>query len=265
MIDSKEGSAPLKHLIDAHGVGFSYAGKRVLKDFSLSILEGERVALVGPNGCGKSTFLAMLGGHVKPTQGELVVRAKARTVHQADGLFPWFNVRENLALSMGAEALEAALSRADRLVDEKISEWGLSDYSELYPRELSESMQQEIELACALSGRAKLLLLDEPFAALDALSRQELQRDLTRTLNQDRARTGIRRTVVLVTHDVFEAVALCDRVLVLSSKPARVIGEVATKDLEIGASIDDELWDRRMERVRDVYRILGREITSPLT
>lgn len=235
----------------AKDVAFSYEGKRVLRDLSLTIHEGERVALVGPNGCGKSTFLSMLAKHVKPSHGELTISSKARTVHQRDGLLPWYTVRENLALSMGAEALEAALSRADRLVDEKLAEWSLADYSHLYPRELSESMRQEVELACAMSGRAGLLLLDEPFAAIDALSRQELQREILRTWSDDQRRTGVRRTIVLVTHDVFEAVTLCDRVIVLSSRPARVVGEVNVRE-----SANRDTWDTRMERVKEVYRLL---------
>lgn len=238
--------------VEAVKVAFSYAEKTVFHDFSLQIAEGQRVAIVGPSGCGKSTFLAMLGGHLKPTKGALTVRGRPRTVHQRDGIFPWYTVRENLALAMGAEIHDGARSRSDRLVEEKLMQWGLLDYSPLYPAALSEGLRREVEMACALSGRSSLLLLDEPFAALDALSRQELQRELIRTLHADRKQADVLRTVVLVTHDVFEAVALCQRVIVMGGRPAQIVADIA-----VGSGSVAE----RMDSVKEVYRHLGLQNT----
>ncbi|MBK7891409.1 MAG: ATP-binding cassette domain-containing protein [Bdellovibrionales bacterium] len=104
--------------VAAAKVSFAYDEKTIFRDFSLQIPEGSRVAIVGPSGCGKSTFLAMLGGHLAPTAGEIVVRGRPRTVHQRDGIFPWYTVRENLAIAMGAEIHDGARSRSDRLVEE---------------------------------------------------------------------------------------------------------------------------------------------------
>jgi NitT/TauT family transport system ATP-binding protein len=238
--------------VAAAKVSFAYDEKTIFRDFSLQIPEGSRVAIVGPSGCGKSTFLAMLGGHLAPTAGELVVRGRPRTVHQRDGIFPWYTVRENLAIAMGAEIHDGARSRSDRLVEEKLMQWGLLDYSPLYPAALTEGMRREVEMACALSGRSSLLLLDEPFAVLDALSRQELQRELIRTLDADRKQADVVRTVVLVTHDVFEAVALCERVIVMGGRPARIVADIAVRSSSVGD---------RMESVQEVYRHLGLENT----
>lgn len=238
--------------VAASKIAFAYNEKTIFRDFSLEIPEGQRVAIVGPSGCGKSTFLAMLGGHLEPTAGELTVRGRPRTVHQHDGIFPWYTVRENLALAMGAEIHEGARSRSDRLVEEKLMQWGLLDYSPLFPAALSEGMRREVEMACALSGHSSLLLLDEPFAVLDALSRQELQRELIRTLDTDRKQADILRTVVLVTHDVFEAVALSERVIVMGGRPAQIVADIPVRAFSIGD---------RLESVQEIYRHLGLENT----
>lgn len=266
-------------IIDFKNASIENRSRLVFQNLNLKIEESERVAIVGPEGCGKSTLIRVLGGHhldlgilkrkakIQLIEGTAIVRAQARTVHQGNGLFPWYTIRENLTLATGASALEAAVSRADQLVDELISDWGFEDYRNSYPYQLTDGMKQELELACALSSPAGLLLLDEPFVKLDALSRQMLQRNLLKSLNLDSDRRGQARTVVLVTHDVFEAVALADRILVLSEKPARVIGEVKINTGRAVASVTgyaegSERFDQmseNLQQIQEVYHLLGQK------
>ena len=200
-------------VLELAGVGFDYGALAVIDDLDLTVEPGELVVCVGPSGCGKTTLLALLGGHLTPTRGTLVRRGQSRTIYQDGGLFPWLTVRENIA-----GGLPAGTSDGDR--DRKVAEWlaitRLAEFAGVYPHQLSGGMRQRVELARALAAETDLLLLDEPFSALDYQSRNRMRRELVTTLGERP------RTVVFVTHDIEEAVALGDRVIVLGARPTSI-------------------------------------------
>ncbi|MCB9780038.1 MAG: ABC transporter ATP-binding protein [Alphaproteobacteria bacterium] len=205
-------------------VRFAWAGadRPLLDDFSLAVAPGEVVAVVGPSGCGKSTLLRLAAGLLAPTGGS--VRPGAPTadgcafVFQAPTLLPWRSVRDNVALPLEL----AGLPPADRgpLVDAALARVELADAAELLPRALSGGMQMRCSLARAWVRPPRLLLLDEPFGALDALTRGRLQQTIQGLWADQRP------TVLLVTHDIDEAVLLADRVVVVSGRPLCVAGAV---------------------------------------
>ncbi|MDT4955239.1 MAG: NitT/TauT family transport system ATP-binding protein [Acidobacteriota bacterium] len=194
-------------------VSRSFGAVEVLRDFSLEVNSGEFVAIVGPSGCGKTTLLNLLAGFDKPTTGSLASKGRVRMVYQQDGLFPWRTVAQNIR--MGLRHVKGEGER-ERELKELLALIGLKGFEEHYPHQLSGGMRQRVELARALAGDTDTLLLDEPFSALDYLTRLRLRRELARLLRERP------RTVVLVTHDIEEAAQLADRVVVLSERPARI-------------------------------------------
>jgi ABC-type nitrate/sulfonate/bicarbonate transport system ATPase subunit len=191
----------------------SFGATEVLKDFTLDVVAGEFVAIVGPSGCGKTTLLNLLAGFDKPTRGRVASTGQMRMVYQQDGLFPWRTVAENI--QMGLRQVRDKEER-ERELKELLALIRLEGFENNYPHQLSGGMRQRAELARALAGNTDTLLLDEPFSALDYLTRLRLRRELARMLKERP------RTVVLVTHDIEEAAQLADRVVVLSERPARI-------------------------------------------
>ncbi|VTN14353.1 Aliphatic sulfonates import ATP-binding protein SsuB [Raoultella terrigena] len=187
-----------------------------LQNFSLDIAAGELVALVGSSGCGKSTLLRMLVGLESATQGEIRIHGEPVTgvgkdrgiVFQEPRLFPWLNVIDNVMLGLADEPLSLAAKRQRAL--EMLARVQLTEFASALPAQLSGGMAQRVAIARGLVGRPQILMLDEPFGALDALTRHTLQQELL----QIHRSAGT--TTLLVTHDVEEAVALADRVVVLS-------------------------------------------------
>ena len=199
--------------------------------FDLDIHQGEFVAIVGPSGCGKTTFLDAVGGLRKISGGRLELKGKPITgpgtdraiVFQQASLFPWRKVRANVAYGL---KLAGKLSSAqiDETVGQHLDLVGLSAFGESYPNELSGGMQQRANLARALAADPEMLLLDEPFGALDAQTRETMQNELLRIW-------GVKRkTALFITHDIKEAIYLADRVVVMSTRPGRII-EVIPIDL----------------------------------
>ncbi len=194
---------------------------RALDDFSFTLRPGELVTIVGPSGCGKSTLLRLAAGLLRPTRGEVRLRGARVTapdrrcgfVFQTENAFPWLRVRDNAAF--GLRALPEAERRAR--VDAWLAWTGLQDFAAAYPRALSGGMRQRLALARTLACEPELLLLDEPFGALDERTRRDMQSLLLRSME----RTG--SAALFVTHDVREAVLLADRVLLLSARPGRVL------------------------------------------
>lgn len=193
-------------------------------DFTLTVRRGEFVCLVGPSGCGKSTIVKMVAGLLPPSSGSISLytdgaRAPIATVFQNYGIFPWKTVRGNVELALRAHGVSKAESR--RRGSDWIARLGLSDFRNAYPGTLSGGMQQRVAIARALALEPEILLMDEPFASLDAQLRELLQEELL-TLSEEQ-----QQTTIFVTHSLDEAIVLGDRVIVMSARPGRVIGEIA--------------------------------------
>jgi ABC-type nitrate/sulfonate/bicarbonate transport system ATPase subunit len=202
--------------------GFTWDKGRlaVIEDVSFSVREGEFVAIVGPSGCGKTTLLNLMAGFLQPDAGTVVIdgvpcsRPDSRRIliSQQGSVFPWLTVRENLMFGLNGHVPSGNAGITEHYADIV----GLKGFEDSYPHELSGGMLKRAELARALVVRPEILYMDEPFSALDALMSLRMRNELLRILAKER------HTVTLVTHDVEEAIHLADRILVLSSRPARV-------------------------------------------
>lgn len=195
----------------------------VLADVSFRIAPGTVACVVGPSGCGKSTLLSLAAGLLRPASGtlrwdgepvQLGPNAHLGMAFQQPGLFPWMTVRQNVAIGLSTRGHPRAQAR--RIADEFLDTVGLRDFKDAYPKHLSGGMAQRVGIARALALRPRLLLLDEPFAAVDAFTRLKLQQELQALLRR------YRPTVMFVTHDVAEAIALGDVIVVMSQRPAAV-------------------------------------------
>ncbi len=211
--------------------GFEHGAShlRVIEDINLTLRDGEIVGLLGRSGCGKSTLLRIMAGLIPPTSGEVIYRGKPVTgpapgiamVFQTFALFPWLTVLENV--EAGLEALGIDLKESRRRALAAIDLIGLDGFESAYPRELSGGMRQRVGFARALVVDPTILLMDEPFSALDVLTAETLRTDLLELWIERRLPT---KCVLLVTHNIEEAVFMCDRILVLSSNPGRIVSEI---------------------------------------
>jgi putative hydroxymethylpyrimidine transport system ATP-binding protein len=223
---------PPDALLAVRGVGFLYQDLPILEDVDLSVDRGEFVALVGPSGCGKSTLLNLVSGVITPAIGRISVDGIDESadrlggisyMQQKDLLLPWRTVSENGRLGLelrGVDARESSIR-----VAAMAESFGLSEVLDFLPWQLSGGMRQRVALLRALLPDNPVLLLDEPFGALDAITRSGLQQWLLNVLDRSE------KAVLLVTHDVEEAILLADRVLVMTSTPGRITAEVKV-DLE---------------------------------
>jgi NitT/TauT family transport system ATP-binding protein len=222
--------------VEARGVSVEYERTRekstliALEDFNLEVREGEFLAIVGPSGCGKSTFLNVVAGLVEPAAGSIKVYGKPVTgpgpdravVFQDYALMPWRTVEKNVRFGLEMQG------RVDSDTGAKVAKYikmvGLAGFEKSYPRELSGGMRQRVGLARALVTEPRLLLMDEPFAAVDAMTREIMQEELTKIV----AATG--QPIIFITHGVDEAVTLADRIAVVTNRPGR-IKEIIEVDL----------------------------------
>lgn len=222
-----------------------------IRDLSLGVSEGEFVSLVGPSGCGKSTLLRILQGLIVPSSGTVYYKDAVQTgvnqdmgmVFQGFALYPWLNVRENVSLGLVARGVDPSV--VDRKVAFYIDKVGLEGYEEAYPRELSGGMKQRVGLARALAIEPAILLMDEPFSNLDALTTLTL-RDEVLMLWKDPEMSV--RTIVMVTHIIEEAILMSDRVVVLARRPTHVVEEIAV-DLPRPRDRRDPEIDRLSDRI----------------
>ena len=201
-------------------VTMRFGNTEVLRDINLEVREGEFVCILGPSGCGKSTLLNIVGGFVQQTSGEVTIDGERVTgpdprrifVFQERGVFPWLNVEENIGFGLfklRAEEKRARIAYYVQLV-------GLSGFEKAYPSELSGGMKQRLEVARALAVNPDVLYLDEPFGALDSITRLQMRRELLRIWGSEK------KTILFVTHDIDESVQLADRVVVMSQRPATI-------------------------------------------
>ena len=227
-------SDPAGLAVSLRGVTKVYdSGVVALGPMDLDVRKGEFVALLGPSGCGKSTALRLIAGLNAPTCGTVHVSRPAVAVSgrhsigfvfQEPTLMPWASVYENVRLPL--KLAQVSTPEANRRIDEALAQMGLAEFAEAYPRELSGGMKMRVSLARALVTDPDILLMDEPFAALDEITRFRLNNDLLalwRNLN---------KTVVFVTHSVFESVYLSQRVVVMTSRPGRSGAEIAIASAE---------------------------------
>ncbi len=201
-------------------------GVTALADLDLAIRTGEFVSLLGPSGCGKSTVLRIIAGLAQPTDGRITWPGSANDDHreeigfvfQEPTLMPWADVADNVWLPLRLRGMSKRKAR-DRIA-ESLALVGLSDFAKAYPRELSGGMKMRVSIARALSLKPRLLLMDEPFAALDEITRFRLNDDLLRLQNE------LRCTIVFVTHSVYESAYLSSRIAVMSPRPGRIAAEI---------------------------------------
>jgi NitT/TauT family transport system ATP-binding protein len=214
-------------LVSLRGVGKTFpSGTVALAGLDLTVRAGEFVSLLGPSGCGKSTALRIIAGLTEPTAGAVEWQAGAADsgnrlgfVFQEPTLMPWTNVFNNVLLPLKLKGASAAT--AGKRVDAALERVGLQKFRDAYPRELSGGMRMRVSIARALVTEPQVLLMDEPFAALDEINRFKLNNDLLQLWQ------ALRMTVVFVTHSVFESVYLSNRVVVMAARPGRIFTELA--------------------------------------
>lgn len=244
----------------------------VLRDMNVEVRKGEFVSIVGASGCGKTTFLRLINGLIKPTSGTVAVNGRPQTspsgdiafVFQQDGLLPWRRVIDNT--TFGPELQRKDMSAARKAAQDFLRLVGLSGFDKHYPHELSGGMRQRVNLARALTVGADVLLMDEPFAALDAQTREIMQAELMRIWKETQ------KTVLFVTHQIDEAVYLSDRVLILTVRPGRLKEEVVIdlpRPRELGikrtaefANYVDHIWRSIEEEVRESIELETKSATQ---
>lgn len=256
--DARAGTPPVKVSVEGVSVAFRGDGKsvRVLENVSLEVRRGELVCILGPSGCGKSTLLNVIGGFLPPSAGRVTIDGEPVRgpdprrifVFQERGVFPWLTVGGNIGFGL------AHLPRAER--EERVRHYvelvGLAGFESTYPHELSGGMKQRVEVARALAVGPDVLYLDEPFGALDSITRLTLRTELLRIQQAEP------KTILFVTHDIEESVQIADRVVVMSQRPAE-IRRIVTIDMPHPRDLSSprylELRDGIFEEIGLAHRI----------
>ncbi|MCS3759045.1 ABC transporter ATP-binding protein [Bradyrhizobium centrosematis] len=196
----------------------------VVEDVSYDINDGDFIAVIGPSGCGKTTMMSMLAGFQKPTTGRVLFDGRPvagpgperGVIFQEYGVFPWLTVKQNIAFGLTLKANHVATAERDAICDHYLGLMGLSDFANSYPKHLSGGMRQRLAIARAYAVKPQFLLMDEPFGALDAQTRSNMQNLLLKVLETEG------KTVMLITHSVEEAIYLASRIVVVTARPARI-------------------------------------------
>ena len=231
--------------VEIRSLSMRFGSTDVLRDIDLSVREGEFVCILGPSGCGKSTLLNIVGGFLQPTAGEALIDGvpvsgpdpRRIFVFQERGVFPWLTVEENVAFGLFRVSDAEKRERVARYVQLV----GLEGFEKAYPRELSGGMKQRLEVARALAVHPDVLYLDEPFGALDSITRLQMRRELLRIWQAEK------KTILFVTHDIEESIQLADRVVVLSARPGKI-----RRILEIDIAHPRDLSAPRYIELRDI-------------
>lgn len=235
---------------------------RVNRDVNLTVAEGEFISIVGPSGAGKSTLLRIIGGLDHATSGKVLNRGveiagvsrNIGMVFQEPRLFPWLNVKDNVSYSFKSNEKHHKKSEIRQKVNTYLELVNLKDFAKSYPNQLSGGMKQRVSIARALIENPEILLLDEPFSALDAFTRMTMQKELLNIWSLEK------KTMILVTHDIDEAIFLSDRIVVLSERPSTVAKIIRIKQsrprdrssydfLEIRRQIMCELFKNQIENI----------------
>jgi len=232
-----------------------------LHNINLDIIEGEFICIVGPSGCGKTTFLNTVAGLIKPSRGQILLDNQEITgpgadrsmVFQTPSLFPWRTVIKNVLY--GLEIQKRLTDETKKMAYQYIEMVGLKGFENYYPHELSGGMQQRVNLARALTVNPSLLLLDEPFSALDAQTREFMQAELLRIWSETQ------KTSIFITHQIDEAVFLADRVFVFGARPGRVV-EVIDVDIPRPRNLNIKRNPKFLELVDRIWSIIEQESTK---
>ena len=231
-----------------------------LERVSLDVREGEFVSIVGPSGCGKSTLLHILAGLKRPDAGSVAIDGRETTgstpsqvgyLFQEDTVLPWFSVERNIALGLGYRGV--APDEARRRVEWALTEAGLVEFRRSYPHQLSGGMRRRVALMMTLVVDPKILLMDEPFGALDTHTKTRLHASLLEIWEKTR------QTIVFVTHDLMEAITLSDRVVIMSARPGRVKASYEIRIPRPRDVIKVKDSEEYLEDFREIWRILGAE------
>jgi NitT/TauT family transport system ATP-binding protein len=196
----------------------------VVEDISYDINDGDFIAVIGPSGCGKTTMMSMLAGFQRPTTGNVLFDGRPvagpgperGVIFQEYGVFPWLTVKQNIAFGLTLSANRVPAGERDAICDHYLGLMGLSDFASSYPKHLSGGMRQRLAIARAYAVKPQFLLMDEPFGALDAQTRSNMQNLLLKVLETEG------KTVMLITHSVEEAIYLASRIVVVTARPARI-------------------------------------------
>ena len=216
------GAAPVDNAVTVRGVSKNYGNVEALRDMTLEFPRGQLTSLLGPSGCGKTTLLKIIAGLLEPTSGEIMVNGKAVNgpgpdrafVFQDFALLPWASVIRNVAF--GLELRGVAKSERESIASKYIKDVGLAGFENSFPHELSGGMRQRVGLARALSVDAQVLLMDEPFSAVDEQTRRKFQEDMLNLVQNEN------KTFIFVTHSIEEAVYVSDQIAILLPRPSRV-------------------------------------------
>ncbi|WP_010240420.1 ABC transporter ATP-binding protein [Clostridium arbusti] len=228
-----------------------------IKDISFSLQQGEFLSIVGPSGCGKSTLLNIICGLIKPSQGNIYIDGKKLSgltskigyMFQKDHLFEWLTVFDNVRI--GLKIQHKLTKEANEKIEELLENYKLQDFKNYHPSELSGGMRQRVALIRTLALNPEVLLLDEPFSALDYQSRLSASDDIFEIIKQEN------KTAIMVTHDISEAISMSSRVIVLSKRPAKIV-----KDVNIDFSDDSltPLYRRENPKFREYFDIIWKEL-----
>lgn len=243
-----------EEILKFHDVKLIYHTKRgettATEHLTFSVSEGEFVAIIGPSGCGKSTLLSLAAGLLKPSEGTVEKRGSVGYMLQKDELFPWRTIEKNIFLPLEIKKINTPESK--RRACALAEKYGLGDFLQSYPSQLSGGMRQRAALIRTLASAPDVLLLDEPFSALDYQTRLNVAKDVSDIIRKED------KTALLITHDISEAISLADRVLVLTNRPARV---AYTHELDFGNE-KNPLKRREMPQFSGWFEILWRELNG---
>lgn len=253
--------------ISARGVSKTFAGQKgevvALKDLSMDVQDGEFVVVVGASGCGKTTLLNLVAGFDKPSQGEILLKGEpvqginpqCGMIFQQYALFPWKTVQENVEFGLKMKKIPRSERKA--IAAKYIDLVSLQGFEKVYPHHLSGGMKQRVSIARSLANNPEVMLLDEPFAALDAMTRQVLQEQLVRIYEKHK------KTILFITHSIDEALLLSSRIVIMTARPGRIAQDIPN-DLPHPRNPEVQLSERYVELKRMIWSNVQSEVMKSM-